>query len=924
MSSTAPQTLKSITATKIGELSKQRTRFDARKHEILTAANNAADARSKAQVLLEGVTRLKGYPGDAFDKDDLDESLAGAGPERADNASDRATHINIRRFLLQSRYDPSASERSLKDAVAQLESEVRCLELRHEHAALYSQLVTEWLTDLDGGAAAAAAGEKENSADFQPVGRAEMHEQRATWESYVFDDDARVVDADTIRGYLDGLFGQTALSQQALDELRERMRTFGAEFAERQEWFTVEDLRWVSKSLLRADLLSKEKTVILKEFMQSKEVVQEVADVLNMRLAALDSWGWPADGVPVEMRRQLNGKYRVYMDEDLLDSLLLHYLGVKWAVTFGEAFDEFLNSRAWRSLHEQVPEREKERRRYFCDSRGQNDRNVNDYRQETYKTDYFMAQLPRSEEDGVPEYGEDSNSMEKSSKNALDTKHSLLHMLITESIIHRTLHGQFTVTRSDFKYFGPSLPHTTMLTVLAYFGVPEYWLNFFRAFLAAPLKFTQDGPNASTRVRRRGVPMSHALSDCFGEVVLFCMDYAVNQSTKGAFLYRLHDDFWFWGHKQTCVRAWEAMTEFTKVMGLEFNEEKTGTVQLGENPEGSRWRTRSSDLVSSDDEPVPDSPEIDDSILPRGEIRWGFLKLDSQEGRFIIDQTRVDQHIAELRTQLSSCRSIFSWIQAWNSYFARFFSNNFAKPAVCFGRSHIDMAVSTLGRIERALFPNGVTAHLRTTIAAQFNIHDHDHDLPEGFFYFPVELGGLELVNPYIPLLAMCENIKQTPSRRMHRAFLDDEHAYHAARERFERVGPNSAGSARSLFDAADAAAAFPPLEEFMANPESRSEGLLRAYKDLIRMPAEVEIERTQAFRGSQMGLGNEVGGAGRRRGGIISARWADMSAYWKWVAELYHGDLVRKYGRLAAVDREFMPLGVIRTLKEGRFRWQG
>lgn len=893
MSSTAlPEALKSITATKIRELSKQRSLFDSRRNDILSAANNARDLRSKAQILLEGVTRLKGHSDDAFDKDDMDEGLA-SSPSEIEDGSDRATHINIRRFLLQSQYDPSVSEQSLKDSIAYLEKEIGYFAAKHQHVWFYSELVTEWLTDLDDFA---------ESPDLQQVGRAEMHEQRATWESYVFN--AGAADADSIRNYLERLFGKTTLSQQALQELRERIKKFGTEFATKKTWLTVDDLDWVSNSLLRADLLSREKTGILKEFMASGDVAQEVADVLNMRLASLDTWEWPAEGVPVEMRRQLNGKYRVYMDEDILDGLLLQYVGVKWAVAFRSAFDAFLNSRAWGSLQEHVPKREMERRRYFRDDRGKSyGSSVNDYRLETYKNNYFMTQLPTSVEKGVPEYGEEASEADTGAKTALDTKHSLLHMLVTESIIHRTLYGQFTAIRSDFRYFGPSLPHTTILTVLAYFGVPECWLGFFKSFLEAPVKFTQDGPEAEVQVRRRGVPMSHALSDCLGEAVLFCMDYAVNQNTNGAFLYRLHDDFWFWGHRDTCVNAWQAMTEFTAIMGLELNEEKTGTVQVGENPE-SKWPSRPSSST-----PKTNGP------LPAGEIRWGFLKLDAQEGRFLIDQTQVDAHITELRTQLASCKSLFTWTQAWNGYFARFFTNNFAKPSLCFGRSHIDMAISTLSRIECTLFSTGVTNHLRETIATKFPALALD--LPDAFFYFPIELGGLELLNPYIPFLAMRENIKQTPVYRIKKAILDDELAYHAAKEEFERFGPGS----RS-FDEEDAQApaTFPSFEEYMAYPESRSEGLLSAYKDLMRVPGEVEIEQTPGLRSSQMGL--DAGPTGR--GGIISRDWADMTPYWKWVAELYHGDMVRRYGRLAAVDREFMPLGVVRTLKEGRFRWQG
>lgn len=905
MSSRAlPQTLRSITAIKIGELSKQRALFDKQRTRILQAAEKSPDLRSRAQVLLEGVTKLKGFPNDAFDKEDLDVDESDHEGDVSDG-SERAAHVNIRRFLLQSRYDLSVSDRSLKEWVAELENEVRYLQLRHEHASFYSTLVTEWLESLEEDPAAAAT-TAATEGEGETVGRAEMHEQRETWENYVFKE--ADVNKDAIKEYLDQLFTETALSKQALKELREKIKSFGTELGSKRTWITVDELDWVSKALLKSDLLSKEKTNILKEFMRNPAVAQEVADVLNMRLAALESWSWPAEGISVEMRRQLNGKYRVFMDEDILDALLFQYLGVKWAVTFRSAFDAFVNTRAWKVQRPNIPKRVKRQQsKYFLDTRrgfhGSGIYSVEDYRLRTYKSNYFMTQLPSSVETSVPEYGDEGDagstySTERTPKNALETKHSLLHLLITESLIYTSQYGEFTALRSDFKYFGPSLPHTTMLTVLEYFGMPQNWLNFFQTFLESPLKFTQDGPDAAPQVRRRGIPMSHTLSDCFGEAVLFCMDYTVNKNTDGAYLYRLHDDFWFWGHEQTCVQAWTAMTEFTQVMGLELNEEKTGTVRLGKK----------------DDQKQAPTPATKDDSLPAGDIRWGFLKLDAQESRFVIDQEQVDNHIEELRRQIAACPSIFAWVQAWNSYFGRFFANNFGKPAVCFGRNHIDMAISTLSRIERSLFPDspsGVTDHLRKMIAERFGIHD----LPEGFFYFPVELGGLELLNPYVPLLAMREDIKQSPLGRLHKARLEDEKDYHAAKEVFDK-----SGGRRDSEDESAESATFMSLDEYTKYAESFSIPLLQAYRDLARIPNEVDINQTPKLRANQMSLGADDPGTRS----AISERWSTMSPYWRWIAELYQGEMVRRYGGLAAVNREFMPCGVIKTLKEGKMRWQG
>ena len=129
-----PQTLRSITATKISELSKQRALFDQRKSEIINAAASAPNLRAKAQTLLEGVTKLKGHANDAFDRDQLDESDLYASTF-VENGSERATHVNIRRFLFQGQYDPSVSEWTLKNWIGELEQEILQSELKHEHAS---------------------------------------------------------------------------------------------------------------------------------------------------------------------------------------------------------------------------------------------------------------------------------------------------------------------------------------------------------------------------------------------------------------------------------------------------------------------------------------------------------------------------------------------------------------------------------------------------------------------------------------------------------------------------------------------------------------------------------------------------------------------------------------------------------------------
>lgn len=108
----------------------------------------------------------------------------------------------------------------------------------------------------------------------------------------------------------------------------------------------------------------------------------------------------------------------------------------------------------------------------------------------------------------------------------------------------------------------------------------EYLIKNGKANFELATRFVEDGPDAKTRIRKRGTPMSSPLADVFSEVVLFVMDYAVNQYTQGSRLYRLHDDLWFWGPEHKCVQAWTAVKEFSDLMGLKLNAEKSGCFRI--------------------------------------------------------------------------------------------------------------------------------------------------------------------------------------------------------------------------------------------------------------------------------------------------------------------------------------------------------
>ena len=907
-SSALPETLRSITATKIAEVVRQQEQYEARKLSITDSAAETIGLLPKVDILLRNLCDLNGVLPESKDDEER--------PHRKAYTGYNGSLQNQQQLLLQAKSDPSFSGKTMQRLGDGLLKHLDLESVKLEHAHIFSRLVTEWLSnpqnpadqDVDTEARYEESHDKvtteTSSESFQEVGRKEMHEQRATWEELVFGKPQ--VEAQTVQTYLENLFtSDSAVIKEALRKLRRKIREDSDDFQTGGMKFDRANLETTIRGLRRGDLLSEEKDAILREFLSNKEILTEVMDVLNMRFDALERWQWSGNkGIPVVMRRQLNQKYRVFMDEDLLDAILVHRIGMKWATVFKAVFETFAASDAWIRAARAVRKIDAERREYFLGDTIHTtaSESVHSKRRSMFTDEYFLTQLPRYEEEGPRAYDDDTSYDDdvQRKRGPLQTKHALLHLLVTEGLLATHIHNEFTVIRSDFKWFGPSLAHVTILTVLKFLGVSDVWLKFFSTFLQAPLRFSQDGPDAEIRTRTRGVPISHALSDVCGEAILFVMDFAVNQATDGQYLYRLHDDFWIWGSKQTCEKGWAAMTHFTSTMGIEFNDEKTGSAYFGSAP--------------------LKPPEN----VPSGDIRWGFLVLDTKSPQFIIDQKQVDEHIEELQRQLGACKSVFAWIQAYNSYFARFFTNNFGQPAFCFGRDHIDMLVKTFARIQQALFPTGsVTDHLRDAVQKQLGAGD---SLPDGFFYWPVEMGGLQLKNPFIELLAMRESLRQSPAKIMEKAFDKERAGYKAAKQKFledENYARTVHGTqfvdlnTRSLMEQDAGRDGFMTFDQYSHYREEKSSPLSRAYEKLLQVPDQVHVNGSPKLDAELAKLDD---------GGRTAAFgvWSQMSPYWKWILIQYHEEMVQRFGGLAIVDKGKVPLGVVNMLRNKKVKWLG
>ncbi|KAM0232847.1 hypothetical protein ACHAP5_010612 [Fusarium lateritium] len=884
------QTLGGITHTKISELGKQRTIYEARKDKVLGQANEESDRVTRINLLLEGVKNLNP---EAFKSPAVE---------------------NIKHWLSQSKYDvsvPNEFMQSHEDLLrSHLEVPSRKLALGH----LYARLITEWMSSSVSGRPAS----EEESFEVLDRQKERLQQLCDKFERVVFE--PLETDEDLIGFSLYGLFygKKDEESAKSFTELRDTIGNSCRQIFGQKAPFDSMTLKWCINGLLAEDLLSDEKQAILGDFLEKPVVLNEIADVLNMRFSNIDSWEWDAGehGIPVLPRQQLNGKYRIWMDEDVLQAILIHYVGIRCCVDLKAALITFINSpkSIWKWHTGPEPSRDEiHRRRYYMNRGSTSNSNINTERRNQYKSTFFMSQLPEDVETiGSGGYSDSPEEQETSKKPNI--KQRLLQTLATEAIIHKSLNDEVVMVQTDLEWFATGLSHSTIFATMRFFGYTEGAISFFRKVLEAPLN-VQSSPDSpltgSPRMRRRGVPMAHAPEKLLGELVLFVMDVVVNQQ-DGMLLYRLHDDLWLCGEPHHCKRAWAAMNQYATTLGLTFNMSKTGSVYIAGDS-----RKKDPDVISA---------------LPQGPVRVGHLSLDPNSGIWEIDSEQVGQHMRQLKKQLNECKSVLEWVQTWNSCMGRFFSHTFGEPAHCFGVHHVDSILETYQVMQEFLFSEGLDSsqgslgavgHVKSMIKDRFGA-----DVPDAFICLPERLGGLGLRNPFVPMLTIRESIaKQSPASIVQEFFGKENERFKRYKKSFESIAsvdarinaavnntwngePVSPETFKKLLSSEELESFF-SMDEYTKHRELTSHALREAYLALQSVPfaisPDMDSDVSQTINQELCVSPND------KSSKVQEARW---------VLQMYRDGLRRDYGGLRLVDKEHLPLGVLTLLRSRAVTW--
>ncbi|KAJ3133057.1 hypothetical protein HK100_004711, partial [Physocladia obscura] len=124
--------------------------------------------------------------------------------------------------------------------------------------------------------------------------------------------------------------GEAADWKYFIDEMKEFCEYLLTEKVE------TDDVSLSIKSLLKNDLLSKQKKDILKDFQDNETILNEFAAITTLMLAKIrgGEWNWPEQGVFADVHAAVGGRHRVFLDYDLCNALFLEFVGLKWCIEF--------------------------------------------------------------------------------------------------------------------------------------------------------------------------------------------------------------------------------------------------------------------------------------------------------------------------------------------------------------------------------------------------------------------------------------------------------------------------------------------------------------------------------------------------------------------------------------------------------------
>lgn len=719
---------------------------------------------------------------------------------------------------------------------------------------------------------------------------------------------------------------KTKRAQDALTSARAALRGFSDSF--RARTVTSADARvCVAAMLCEKASFSADVVAFLEDATSSASMQVELAHVLTIELSHLAEFQWPVDGVAVELKRDRDGRSRCVLQEDAHSALLFHYVGLVWAVAVRAELAKLLDA--------------------VTDERQFDAGSVEAHR---------VAARERFRLHALPATFDGSDTADSVAK------HDIVRLVLADAHLGRALRdastaatspSSLTAVATDLDFFGPSVSHEAVFACLRFLGLDDATLAIFRSYVRVPLVFP--GTSARPQLMRRGLSVGRMMTTLLSEVLLFVVDYQVLVET-GLPLYRLHDSMWlFDADERTVARAWREMWRVADVLGLEFNADTSGSLRVDcENTNAASETETETEIETA----ASSAAELSGDVLPPRSITWRLLVLQA-DGTVEIATEQVAAFALELADRLAAAGSVLAWVNVYNTYMGDF-QRNVGNVSPVFGLAFVDTALATLRDIHARVFRfthGDVLASLSAKIAAIHSALVVDGGapwlLPAALAHWPMELGGLGLVNPFLAVWALKEPLLahlqahhtapdtgwpklsivrwewRPPFATSVRLDIDEpfDHfsdsvathgvqwaAHHVCEHQFLFLQSSEASdeqrwAARGKDDnALDTSYALRPFSDVLAlAPRVRLERVAREFAALVNEAAATDPPVRSVAAQEAVGL-LEAAGAG--------------GAYWKWVAIIYSEQLETEFGAVAFVSRELLPMQLIHAVQSAGVSW--
>ncbi|CAO3669518.1 unnamed protein product [Umbelopsis vinacea] len=833
------QILYEVTSEKIMELQRQKDTLDNHYKAVLGKADAATDLLQEIEILYHGIKEAPVL---------------------------QKTNVNLesaRLFIENVAKDTSTSDQLRQQWIESFRKEIQYSICKCTYSYIFGKSLRDELSEAETPAL---------DTEFYVVTK-EKKEQMNEREKTIKELEERVfetgnINGDNLKAFLEKTFDvEDVKIKKVLAQMRKSTEKFCDTLLE--EDINTYRLKCCVEGLLGTDLLNTEKQTTLKQLKENDPYLQDLATLLTSRLKAIKYWTWPEKGVYVDVRRGIAGRYRAFLDEDIITALFLQYIGVRFAVHFKTELRNIYDSDIWKRTKTSVDCIESCRK--------------------TIHRNNILSVLPdsmQSQSKFEYEYNEGSDS-----GNSMSVKNSLIHLLATDAQLHKVINptNPFTVVRTDMEWFGPSIEHESIKVLMKFLGVTDIWVDFMMRFLQVPMTFQRD-TEEDVKIRLRGVPISHQLSALFGECLLFIMEASVNLET-GISLHRIHDDFWFWDSDQTkVVQAWQVMNDYAKLINLKFNVEKSGSAVVNASDSNCS-------IASFGPEP-----------LPQATVRWGTLVFRA-DGLFQIDEMAVQPFIEELRKKLQSTKTVLNWVNVFNKYMA-FFLRNFGSCAKVFGIQHLNQITQCLQLIQKQIFHEH-NGNALAALKTQFEVLQST-DILDMWAYWPLPAGGLGMKNVLLDIGAL----KETFAEIEHSDFKDlpkeDKQKWEdqetAKQEQRKRRGIDTAVDWDNTAVAGKEHLKRQKFEEYCAERETKHSHWKKRYTDLLEIvkpssPIELSASLTTQLNG-------------------IPLEGSQNVDYAKRVISYYDNQLGRAFGSLEFIDMSLIPKSLVESINKAKVQW--